>query len=151
MHSANPNMKNTDTKLAGVLDQMLQLLQILDEELCVEFKSLSASELSSLKSSQHRQVILQTKIEKLVTELKINGAFDDGLVPKFFKAEKISAFKLFRQGIKKQVNKNYKLTMLKKVRLKDEMGPPNRLSPVNRKNFPKFSHLSPPEIVDIRR
>ncbi len=151
MYSSKQTDCNYNENNTGVFTRILHLLRLLHRELSEERKALKHSNVSLLRSSQHRQAHLQMEIEEELQLLQQPDDDDKTAGTDAFNKEKFSVLKSVQRQIDAQIKANLHLTTKKKQQIKDELGRVGRSRQGHRKNFPKFSHLSSPEILDIRR
>ena len=140
------NRKNKSE--CGADARILHYYRLLHKELSVERQAINQENFSLLKSSQHRQALLQKEIDCHWQALQ-NGA--KNTITAAGGAENFSMLNRLHKQIAAQIKTNLQLALTKKQDINANLGRMGKTSPVHRKNFPKFSYLSPPEIVDIRR
>ncbi|MCA9733175.1 MAG: hypothetical protein H6696_19915 [Deferribacteres bacterium] len=142
-------MKNANE--AGVAEEALRLLYDFMSELKKEQSAITTMSVAAIKSSKYRQFFLQEKIDAIL-KVKTSPQFGKSITSlNGQNEENFSELKSLIGKIKIQINKNLELANAQLNDIKLELGKNNQPAFRNRKNFPKFSHISPPEILDIRR
>lgn len=148
MSTTTKSLKRNGITESGVFSRILHYYRLLHKELGEERRALKNANFSLLKSSQHRQALLQKEIDDYWGFLQKRAKNADFSTKN---EENFSTLTVLQQQIDAQIKANLQLALMKKQQIKVKLGKAGQGSHAHRKNFPKFSYLSPPEIVDIRR